>query len=113
MLLSMVLSGLITFWHAILSRFSYDIQLQKTMDFGVFLGFAALYFIFQLSFIFTMLYQVVCLCLPWFCHPVFYLSTVFYLYHVIPGSIILHTNSGFPQLLSDERTLDISFRTQY
>ena len=59
MLTSMIFIGLITFWHAILSRFKDNPDLQSKMDFGVFIAFAVMYLIFQLMFIFVMLYQVI------------------------------------------------------
>lgn len=56
-LVSMMFSGFITFWHAILSRFSYSVQVQDKMDFWAFIVFAIGYFFFQLIFICAMLRQ--------------------------------------------------------
>lgn len=56
-LVSMMFSGFITFWHAILSRFKYDTELQGDMDFYAFIVFAICYFFFQLIFILLILYQ--------------------------------------------------------
>ena len=57
-LISMIFVSLITFWHAILSQFHYDTDLQSRLDFGVFITFAVVYFIFQVIFIIVMMYQV-------------------------------------------------------
>ena len=54
----MIFVSLITFWHAVLSRFHYDKNLQSSLDFGVFITFGVVYFIFQAIFIVVMMYQV-------------------------------------------------------
>ncbi|XP_060558061.1 acetylcholine-gated ion channel acc-4-like [Ruditapes philippinarum] len=56
-LVSMMFSGIITFWHAVLSRFKYDASLQSKMDFYAFILFAIGYFFFQMIFILVMLRQ--------------------------------------------------------
>ena len=58
MLISMILSGCITFWHAGLSRFHYDESLQDRMDFWAFIIFIAAYFVFQLLYIYLTYAQV-------------------------------------------------------
>ncbi|XP_045184248.2 acetylcholine-gated ion channel acc-4-like [Mercenaria mercenaria] len=56
-LVSMMFSGFITLWHAVLSRFKYNANLQSKMDFYAFILFAIGYFFFQMLFILIMLYQ--------------------------------------------------------
>jgi len=57
-LMSMVFSGCITFWHAILARFYYNSELQRNLDFWAFLIFITAYFVFNLVYIVIIVIQV-------------------------------------------------------
>ncbi|XP_052796254.1 uncharacterized protein LOC128228793 [Mya arenaria] len=56
-LISMMFAGFICFWHAVVSRFKYDVELQNTLDFAAFIVFLIFFFVYNVGFIILMVYQ--------------------------------------------------------
>ncbi|KAJ8311110.1 hypothetical protein KUTeg_011338 [Tegillarca granosa] len=57
-LFSMIFNYLVSIWHAIITFFEYDLDLQRWLDFGAFIFFLTVYILFQIFFVLIVVTKV-------------------------------------------------------